>query len=91
MVSKYTQPELISPDEVISLSKYITADEVQRAREIAEIWHHPHSKHPDFDYYCMLSAIYAAGRIQGIRESRARMRIKGIVKQKKERATHDTY
>ena len=74
MVSKHTPPELITQEEIVSLSRYLTLDDIQRAVKIAKAWQHPYSDHPDCDYYCMLSSVYVAGRIQGIREERAKAR-----------------
>lgn len=63
---------LVSASEAIELSKHvggITA--VNTVTKIVDEWE-PCCQNAAYDYYCMLSAVYLAGYIQGKREERAK-------------------
>lgn len=72
MIGENIPQTLITPQEISALRKYITLDELQKAAEIVRALQLRPSGDPESDYCCMLAAIYAVGRIQGIREERAR-------------------
>ena len=74
MLGENIAPTLITPQEVAALREYITLDELQKAAAVARALPPEDTGDLMYDHYCMLSAIYAAGRIQGIREERARRR-----------------
>lgn len=76
MIGENIPQTLITPQEISVLRKYITLDELQKAAEVVRALQLRPSGDPTSDYYCMLSAIYAVGRIQGIREERARRKKK---------------
>ena len=67
---------LITPEEAVELShNYATTKEIYIVKAIVEEWGEKYGRdyiHRVFDFYCMLSAIFTAGRIQGKREERAR-------------------
>ena len=65
---------LISPAEVVKLSKEQgTVGTIDIVAEIEKAWGKQYDT-PLYNYYCMLSAVYTAGYIQGKREERARKR-----------------
>ena len=78
---------LISPQEAITIArKFGTVDTIDIALELCKEWNSQTSTdiwtgHRDFSFMCMLSAIFDAGRIQGIREERqkASTHKKGVV------------
>ena len=64
---------LVSPEEAIDLSfKREFIDVYSVVHDIADNWT-PLYSNEEFDCYCMLSAIYTAGYIQGKREERRRL------------------
>lgn len=73
--AKRAFPELITPAEAVALSvKYGTAEAGARAIDIANEYQRQTEGERDrrFREYWTLAAIYDAGRMQGIREERAR-------------------
>lgn len=74
---------LISPQEAITIArKYGTVDTIDIALELYKEWNSQTSTdiwtgHRDFSFMCMLSTIFDAGRIQGIREERQHKQIRG--------------
>ena len=59
--------------------RHATIECMQRAEEIETAWRREdHTGDRLFAYYGMLGAIYEAGRIQGIRDERARRRAPAI-------------
>ena len=79
MIEKKHTKELITPEEIVSITgRAGTIDSINRARDIEQAFLEL-NKGSDcsgnkWTYYCLLSAIYDGGRIQGIREERARKR-----------------
>lgn len=64
----------VTQQEAVEISyKHGTIDTVETAREIAEQWG---NRYPDwqFNYYCMLAAVYSAGYIKGKQDERAKRR-----------------
>lgn len=81
MIEKKHTKELITPEEIVSITgRAGTIDSVDRARDIEQAFFELNKGKACNDskwaYYCLLSAIYDGGRIQGIREERARQREK---------------
>lgn len=74
MIGKYTPPELITPEEAIGLFKYATISEMYTAKVLYDIYrqHKGISSDPLWDAMSLLSFAYDTGRIQGIREERAK-------------------
>lgn len=72
MVGKRQFPELITPEDAITLCHFNTLDDLSRAHDLGEAWKTLYSDDPKFDTVCKLAMIYTAGRIQGIREERAK-------------------
>jgi len=74
MKNKNGYAELITPQEVLDLSHTFTTQSIHIAKDIADF--HEQKKGnscvilDDWNFYCMLSAIWEAGRINGIREER---------------------
>lgn len=66
--------ELIDVSEGVRISHTVaTSDDLCRAREIYEAYVEAYkSRDTMFTHTCALSAVYLTGRIQGIREERAR-------------------
>ena len=65
------QNQLITPQEAVELSYnhgYLST--IYAAKAIADEWGRKYEDRV-FDFYCMLSAVYTAGYIQGKREERA--------------------
>ena len=66
--------ELITPQEVLNLSHTFTTQSIYLAKDIADLYEKEngmsHVKIDDWKFYCMISAIWEAGRINGIREER---------------------
>ena len=74
MIQKNTPPELITAREAAELSKrHGTLDDIYRADDIYNAFYELKDI-PDkdfrFAFLCAIGTVYAAGRIQGIREER---------------------
>ena len=67
---------LVTPEEAVELSHdHGKTSEIHIVKAIVEEWGEKYGRdyrHRTFDFYCMLSAVFTAGRIQGKREERAR-------------------
>ena len=80
MVQKNATPELITPEEAAELThKAGTVDDSIRGEAIYNTYIETTppekiAKYRSFVTFCAIGAIYAAGRIQGIREERQRRR-----------------
>lgn len=72
MVGKHTPEKLISAEEAVRIAdEASTVTEISRGLEITREWiKQKGSITQTYDIYFMLSAVYVAGRIQGIREER---------------------
>lgn len=75
MIGKKQYPALITAEEAVRVGQ--AAGECESIHRVTEIYHEwkkspqfPDS--PGYDFWCMLAAMYDAGRIQGIREERSR-------------------
>ena len=62
--------------EAIELGKHGTLDEIRIAKAILETTLEQAGGTDEFKYLCGLANIYTAGRIQGIREERAKRKEK---------------
>lgn len=80
MVGKRQFPKLITPEEAIALCPFNTLEELSRAHDLGATWKTLYSDDPKYDMVCKLAMIYTAGRIQGIREERAKRKQKGGTK-----------
>lgn len=73
--------ELITPQEITAIMERAgTVTDIDRALEVAAEYISRNGAPADnreWHYICMLSNIYQAGRIQGIREQRAKQAAKG--------------
>lgn len=66
----------VSPEEIVKLSdELVHVSELQFARDVYEKYK---QTYPDTHFCFALAAVFAAGRVQGVREERAR---KGAIKQ----------
>ncbi|MBP5580752.1 MAG: hypothetical protein J6X85_02995 [Ruminococcus sp.] len=75
MIMKTTPAELITPEEAAELShRFSTVGEVYRAREVFEEFMKLTTDEQDYNarFLWALASVYIAGRIQGIREERAK-------------------
>lgn len=78
MIGKKRMRLLIDPQEVITTArKYGTVDTVDIAVQLRDEWNRQTNTalwngERDFKTLCMLAAIFDAGRMQGIREERAK-------------------
>lgn len=77
MVGKYTPPELITPEEAIEIFKYATISKMYTAKALYDIYRQRKgiNSDPIWDTMSLLSFVYDTGRIQGIREERAKGRV----------------
>ena len=77
---KVIPPVMIEPKEAVSLSKYMTTGEMERAKSLFEAFQESEGlldtdlwKCLDlWDVMSLLAFVYDTGRVQGIREERAR-------------------
>lgn len=86
MIRKWTKtdPEqLVTAEEVVAImAKAGDVEDIRRAREVAEAYPAENKGTAAFlsvlfnewDFMCLLSNVYQAGRIQGIREQRQKRR-----------------
>lgn len=66
---------MITPEEALTLFEHSTVEEVMRAKDLCDAYREANPcKDADFQwkFFNLLSFIYGAGRIQGIREERAK-------------------
>lgn len=78
MNGKQSPSELISPEEAINLFKYAKIDEVYRVKALYATYRQYRKTDNDISWYfmCLLSFVYDTGRVQGIREERAKTKTK---------------
>lgn len=70
------EPVLFTPKEAVQISRYQGAlGTIDIVQEVEKAWGHQYDD-PQWNYYCMLSAIFEAGYIQGKREERKRRQSK---------------
>lgn len=74
MIGKYSPQELITPEEAIVLFKHARVTEMYRAKDLydAYIGSRKQSGNALWELMSLLSFIYDTGRVQGIREERAK-------------------
>lgn len=69
-------PILIHPDEAVSMRSNISAQQIFISKDIFDAYIKQRGNccyftHEEmFEFFCMLSCVYNAGRVQGIREER---------------------
>lgn len=76
MNGKHLPPVLIEPQESLALSDYIKIEEINRVKLLYVAYRATKGVHKDtlWDFFKVLSFMYDTGRIQGIREERAKKR-----------------
>ena len=78
MIEKKNTKEMITAQEIVAIcDKAGTIDSIDRARAIEQAFlelNKDDNTDSKWKYYCMLAAIYDGGRIQGIREEKARQK-----------------
>lgn len=75
MTGKTLPAQMITPEEALDLFKHSTVEEIYRAKDLCDAYKEANPyKDADFQwkFFNLLSFIYSAGRIQGIREERAK-------------------
>lgn len=68
--NSHSKKRAVTQQEAVEISyKHGTIDTVKTAKKIAEQWG---NRYPDrqFNYYCMLAAVYTAGYIKGKQDER---------------------
>lgn len=72
MVGEMPITELISPQEALSLSQFITAGEIIIAMNLITTYlqQNPLSENFKWDIDLLIAYVYSTGRVQGIREER---------------------
>ena len=75
MTGKTLPAQMITPEEALDLFKHSTIEEIYRAQDLFDAYKES-DLYKDSDarwkFFNLLSFIYGAGRIQGIREERAK-------------------
>ena len=75
MTGKTLPAQMITPEEALALFKHSTVEEIMRAKDLCDAYKEARPcKDADFQwqFFNLLSFIYGAGRVQGIREERAK-------------------
>lgn len=74
MVGKYIAPEMITPEEAVSLFRHASASEMYRVKALYDTYrqHGGMNDGTPWGTMSLLTFIYDTGRVQGIREERAR-------------------
>lgn len=73
MQGKRTPPTLIDPEEIVELClSYATIDTGNVAAELVEHYNRKSPYTGRYRTFCLLATLYEAGRIQGMREERAK-------------------
>ena len=74
MVGKKLPEKMIGTDEALMLLDYATVEEMHRAMELYRAYRESQGTDSDYlwDLAKLLSFVYDTGRIQGIREERAK-------------------
>lgn len=72
MVGEMPITELISPQEALSLSQFITAGEISIAMDLITTYlqQNPLRENCKWDIMLLITYVYSTGRVQGIREER---------------------
>ena len=66
-------PLMVDPAAMVEISKYCTSlHTMYAAKDIADAWGEQYSDYDGFNTFCRYTFIFEIGRIQGIREERAR-------------------
>ena len=68
--------ELITPEDSLAIFRYSTARSIHIANALYKVYEANHELYTQFDTMRLLSFIYDTGRIQGIREERAKRKNK---------------
>ena len=75
MTGKNLPAQMITPEEALALFEHSTTEEIMRAKELCDAYQEA-NPYKDADhrwkFYNLLSFVYGAGRVQGIREERAK-------------------
>lgn len=75
MTGKTLPAQMITPEEALDLFKHSTIEEIYRAKDLCDAYKES-DLYKDSDvrrkFFNLLSFIYSAGRIQGIREEQAK-------------------
>ena len=75
MTGKFSPAEMITPQEALRIFEHSTTEEIARAKDLYDTYREsikPQSNDVFWNFMSLLSFIYVAGRIQGIREERAK-------------------
>ena len=74
MTGYITPPLMIAPDEAIALFKHARITEMYRAKDLYDAYIESRNQSSDtlWELMRLLSFIYDTGRVQGIREERAK-------------------
>lgn len=74
MVGKKMPEKMISTDEALKLFAHAGTEEMHRVMDLYRVYRETKGTDPDvlWDLMCLLSFIYDTGRVQGIREERAK-------------------
>lgn len=74
MTGKAPIQQLIAPDEAMKLFRYAGRQEMYIAKDLHDIYREQREKTGDslWDMMSLLSFVYDTGRVQGIREERAK-------------------
>lgn len=74
MTGYTTPPLMIAPDEAIALFEHARLTEMYRAKDLYDAYVESRKQSSDtlFELMSLLSFIYDTGRVQGIREERAK-------------------
>lgn len=74
MTGKAPIQRLIAPAEAMELFRYAGIQEMYIAKDLYDFYRAQKGRHSDslWDMMCLLSFVYDTGRVQGIREERAK-------------------
>lgn len=82
MVGKELPPKLITEQEAVELNRFSTTEEIYRAQALYQAFRIAcpiQSNDRQWEFMKMIAFIYGAGRLQGIREERAKRKAKRSV------------
>lgn len=76
MTGKAPTQRLITPAEAMKLFRYAGIQEMSIAKDLYDFYRAQKGRNSDtlWDMMCLLSFIYDTGRVQGIREERAKQK-----------------
>lgn len=76
MTGAWLPDERITPDEATELFRFAGCDLLQRAMDLYEAYRRERGvdSDPVWDAGCVAAYLYGAGRIQGMREERAKLK-----------------